>query len=89
MDSYKYMGNHKATHNGKEGISFMVWAPNAKEIELVGDFNDWDGSSHKLENLYDSGVWSIFTTDLSQGDIYKYNVVGCDDVSRLLQKFSI
>ena len=36
MDSYKYMGNHKATHNGKEGISFMVWAPNAKEIELVG-----------------------------------------------------
>ena len=61
----------------------MVWAPNAKEIELVGDFNDWDGSSHKLENLYDSGVWSIFTTDLSQGDIYKYNVVGCDDVSRL------
>ena len=83
LDSYKYMGNHKATYNRKKGISFMVWAPNAKEVQLVGDFNDWDGSSHKLENLYDSGIWSIFTTDLSQGDIYKYNVVGCDDVSRL------
>lgn len=41
------------------------------------------GSSHKLENLNDSGIWSMFTTDLSQGDIYKYNVVGCDGVSRL------
>ena len=77
------MGNHKAEYEGEEGISFMVWAPNAKQVELVGDFNNWDGSSHKLENLYNSGIWSIFTTDLSQGDIYKYNVVGCDGVSRL------
>ena len=52
------MGNHKAEYEGEEGISFMVWAPNAKEVELVGDFNDWDGSSHKLENLYNSGIWS-------------------------------
>ena len=83
LDSYLYMGNHKVNYNGEEGISFMVWAPNAQEVQLVGDFNDWDGSSHKLENLNDSGIWSMFTTDLSQGDIYKYNVVGCDGVSRL------
>ena len=43
------MGNHKVNYNGEEGISFMVWAPNAQEVQLVGDFNDWDGSSHKLE----------------------------------------
>ena len=61
----------------------MVWAPNAKEVQLVGDFNNWDGTSHKLENVNNSGIWSIFTTDLSQGDIYKYNVGGCDGVSRL------
>lgn len=49
----------------------------------MGDFNNWNGTSHSLTNMYDSGIWSIFTTDLGEGEIYKYNVVGCDGVSRL------
>ena len=76
------MGNHKAEYKGEQGISFMVWAPKAKEVRLVGDFNNWEGDSHKLENINNSGVWSIFTTELSQGDAYKYDVIGCDGVSR-------
>ncbi len=49
----------------------------------MGDFNNWNETSHSLTNMYDSGIWSIFTTDLGEGEIYKYNVVGCDGVSRL------
>lgn len=49
----------------------------------MGDFNDWNETSHSLINMYDSGIWSIFTTELGEGEIYKYNVVGCDGVSRL------
>lgn len=49
----------------------------------MGDFNNWNETSHSLINMYDSGIWSIFTTELGEGEIYKYNVVGCDGVSRL------
>ncbi|WP_434799764.1 1,4-alpha-glucan branching protein GlgB [Terrisporobacter vanillatitrophus] len=83
LDSYKFLGNHKAEDKDEVGKSFAVWAPNAKAIYLVGDFNGWNETSHPLENMYDSGIWSIFTTDLEEGDIYKYNVIGCDNVSRL------
>ena len=70
-------------YKGEVGNSFAVWAPNAKSVYLVGDFNDWNEASHPLENVYGSGIWSIFTTDLEEGNIYKYNVIGCDNVSRL------
>lgn len=60
-----------------------MWAPKAKAVYLVGDFNNWNETSHPLGNIYGSGIWSIFTTELKEGDIYKYNVVGCDNVSRL------
>lgn len=70
-------------YKGEVGKSFAVWAPNAKAVYLVGDFNNWNETSHSLTNMYDSGIWSIFTTDLGEGEIYKYNVVGCDGVSRL------
>ena len=83
LDSYKYLGNHKAEHKGKKGISFAVWAPKAKGVYLVGDFNGWNETSHPLENIDNSGIWSIFTTELSEGDTYKYNVIGCDGISRL------
>lgn len=83
LDSYKFLGNHKAQHKGIKGHAFSVWAPNAKAVYLVGDFNNWNETSHPLENMYNSGIWSVFTTELDEGDVYKYNVVGCDGVSRL------
>ncbi len=70
-------------HEEEEGIAFSVWAPNAKAVYLVGDFNNWNETSHPLKNIDNSGIWSVFTTELKEGDIYKYNVVGCDDVSRM------
>ena len=82
LDSYKYLGNHKAEHKGEQGIAFSVWAPNAKAVYLVGDFNNWDETSHPLEKFENSGIWTTFTAELKEGDNYKYNVIGYDGVSR-------
>lgn len=60
-----------------------MWAPRAEGVYLLGDFNNWNETSHPLENIENSGIWSIFTTELSEGDSYKYNVIGCDSISRL------
>ncbi|WP_242824227.1 GlgB N-terminal domain-containing protein [[Clostridium] dakarense] len=82
-DSYKFMGSHIATYKGKKGICFNLWAPNAKNVYLVGDFNDWDKESHPMENINDSGIWSIFLTNVIIGQSYKYNVIGYDGISRM------
>ena len=82
-DSYKFMGNHVAVHNNEKGISFVVWAPNAKSVYLVGSFNNWDRYSHPMENIDGSGVWGIFIPGIKEGVEYKYNVVGCDGIERL------
>ena len=80
-DSYKFMG----CHIDRESyiLSFTVWAPNAREVYLVGDFNNWSKNSHPMTNIGNSGVWNISLNDIKEGDAYKYNVVGCDGVSRL------
>ncbi|HSQ88352.1 1,4-alpha-glucan branching protein GlgB [Romboutsia sp.] len=80
-ESYKFMGCHIDKKN--KGVSFTVWAPNAKEVYLVGDFNNWNNTSHPMINIGNSGVWNIFSKDIKEGDTYKYNVVGCDGISRL------
>ena len=77
------MGSHVVSYKGKKGVSFMVWAPNAKCVYLSGEFNNWSIDSHPMTNLYHSGVWGIFIDNLSEGEKYKYNVIGCDGISRL------
>ncbi|MGL4913837.1 MAG: 1,4-alpha-glucan branching protein GlgB [Romboutsia sp.] len=83
LDSYEFLGNHVCEHRCKSGISFSVWAPEAQKVSLVGDFNNWNEESHPLENFDNSGIWTIFTTELCEGDNYKYNIVGCDGINRL------
>ncbi|MFZ9309707.1 MAG: 1,4-alpha-glucan branching protein GlgB [Candidatus Nanopelagicales bacterium] len=56
------------------GTAFTVWAPNAKGIQVVGDFNHWDGTSHPMRSLGVSGVWEIFIPDVKKGDTYKFRV---------------
>ena len=70
-------------YKGKIGICFNVWAPNAKNVYLVGDFNDWNKEAYPMENIEGSGIWTIFLTNAKQGQAYKYNVIGCDGVSRM------
>jgi 1,4-alpha-glucan branching enzyme len=64
------------------GTSFAVWAPNARGVRVVGDFNGWDGRGHPMRSLGSSGVWELFVPDIGEGTHYKYAVLGADSVWR-------
>ncbi|HEU0287669.1 MAG TPA: alpha-amylase family glycosyl hydrolase, partial [Nocardioidaceae bacterium] len=72
------------TLGGKvDGTAFSVWAPNAKGVRVVGDFNGWNGTTHPMRSLGGSGVWELFIPDVGQGAMYKFEVLGADDHWRL------
>lgn len=73
---YDKLGAHLITHEGAKGVHFAVWAPNAKRVSVVGDFNGWDGRRHVMRNRRDTGVWEIFLPDIGAGRAYKYEIVG-------------
>lgn len=83
FNSYKFMGCKLRTRNGESGAEFSVWAPNAKEVRVVGDFNCWNGSNHLMENIIGSGYWNIFIVNISEGDIYKYEIITKQETSVL------
>jgi 1,4-alpha-glucan branching enzyme len=64
------------------GTSFAVWAPNARHVALIGDFNGWDGNTHPMRRVQQSGVWEIFVPGLGGGTTYKYLVEGSDGIWR-------
>lgn len=64
------------------GTSFAVWAPRAKAVRVVGDFNGWDGRANPMRMLGASGVWELFVPGVGEGDVYKYEIRGADDVVR-------
>jgi 1,4-alpha-glucan branching enzyme len=72
---YEKLGAHPMTVEGKAGTCFGVWAPNAREVSLVGDFNGWNGSSHPLAPRGSSGVWETFVPGLGKGTLYKFHIV--------------
>ena len=72
------LGAHLITHQGASGVHFAVWAPNARFVSVVGDFNDWDHRRHLMRERLDIGVWEIFIPDLAEGRAYKYRIVGPD-----------
>jgi 1,4-alpha-glucan branching enzyme len=71
---YKILGAHPTTLQGVAGVQFAVWAPEAKRVSVVGDFNLWDGRKHIMERLGDSGVFALFIPELPEGSIYKYEI---------------
>lgn len=72
--SYKLLGAHYMEDNGEKGVRFSVWAPNAKEVMVVGDYNNWNGNHHKMKRVKDSGIWSLFVPGLDEGSLYKYKI---------------
>jgi 1,4-alpha-glucan branching enzyme len=72
--AYKKMGSHLRTFDGIQGTSFAVWAPSAKRVSVVGDFNHWDGRYHPMRALGSSGVWEIFIPGIGAGQKYKYEI---------------
>lgn len=73
---YEKMGAHVVTAGEVEGTYFAVWAPNARSVAVIGDFNGWNPTSHPLSARWDgSGIWEGFIPGLGQGVIYKYHIV--------------
>ncbi|MCD7905215.1 MAG: 1,4-alpha-glucan branching protein GlgB [Clostridiales bacterium] len=71
---YKKLGANAATVDGVEGVVFGVWAPNAKRVSVIGNFNDWDARRNQMRELYSEGVWEIFIPGLKNFDRYKYEI---------------
>ncbi|AKO97148.1 alpha-1,4-glucan:alpha-1,4-glucan 6-glycosyltransferase [Marinovum algicola DG 898] len=75
---WKALGAHVMTHEGVEGTHFAVWAPNARRVSVVGDFNGWDGRRFVMRRRGATGVHEIFVPDVADGTAYKYEVLGID-----------
>lgn len=72
------MGAHPLTHEGADGVHFAVWAPNARRVSVVGDFNGWDGRRHTMRLRQDTGIWEIFIPWVQPGLAYKFELIGPD-----------
>ncbi len=84
---WQVMGAHvhiyDTVHGSVHGVSFAVWAPNAKGVRVVGDFNYWDGTATPMRSLGSTGIWEIFVPEIGDGARYKFDVLGYDGVRRL------
>lgn len=76
---YEKLGAHLMTMDGVEGVSFAVWAPNAKSVSVIGNFNSWDERRNQMRVLGESGIWEIFVPGLKEFDQYKYQVKAQDN----------
>ncbi|TJX05468.1 MAG: 1,4-alpha-glucan branching protein GlgB, partial [Mesorhizobium sp.] len=74
------LGAHLIDHEGASGVHFAVWAPNARRVSVVGDFNEWDGRRHTMRVRRDTGIWELFVPDIGAGRPYKYEIIGPDGV---------
>ena len=82
ISAYEYMGAHAVTHDGVDGYMFRVWAPRARAVSVVGDFNSWDAGAHPMAKITD-GIWERFVPGGSTYDAYKFAVTGPDGVERM------
>ncbi|MFK8082852.1 MAG: 1,4-alpha-glucan branching protein GlgB [Granulosicoccus sp.] len=72
---YNTLGSRVMNFNGVDGVHFAVWAPNARRVSVVGEFNDWDGRRHIMRSHPGSGIWDIFVPQIESGALYKYEIV--------------
>ncbi len=74
---YKKLGAHPMKLGGIEGTMFAVWAPNARGVSVVGDFNMWDGRMHQMRRHGSSGIYELFIPGVKSGAVYKYRITSC------------
>ena len=75
--AYEKFGAHPLTVKGREGIAFAVWAPNARQVAVIGDFNGWSADSHVMHSS-DAGIWTLFIQGLPEWSVYKYLITAAD-----------
>ncbi len=80
---WRVLGAHPREIDGTEGTAFSVWAPGARSVSVVGDWNGWNGEVHPLRSLGGSGVWELFVPDVTVGVPYKYEIRGRDGGIRI------
>ena len=71
---YAHLGAHARELSGVSGTGFAVWAPSARTVAVVGDFNSWDGRLHHMRSLGSSGIWELFVPAVGDGDVYKFEI---------------
>ncbi|MBM3599484.1 MAG: 1,4-alpha-glucan branching protein GlgB [Alphaproteobacteria bacterium] len=76
--AYDVMGAHVTAVEGTTGVVFVLWAPNARRVSLVGDFNNWDGRRHPMRLHPGAGIWEIFVPGLGAGERYKFEIKAAD-----------
>ena len=72
---WRRLGAHAMCHEGVVGVAFAVWAPNARAVRVVGEWNGWDGRLHPMRSLGPSGIWELFVPAALPGQLYKYELV--------------
>ena len=80
---YEVLGAHFMECDGVSGVNFRLWAPNARRVSIVGDFNYWDGRRHPMRFHLKSGVWELFLPKASLGQLYKFELIDCHGNLRL------
>jgi 1,4-alpha-glucan branching enzyme len=72
---YEKLGSHITTHQNIQGVYFAVWAPNASQVSVIGNFNEWQDHQHKLNPRWDNtGIWEGFIPNIGKGELYKYRI---------------
>ncbi|MEZ5488820.1 MAG: 1,4-alpha-glucan branching protein GlgB [Gammaproteobacteria bacterium] len=77
-NAYRMLGANRLSQEGVLGVRFTVWAPNARRVAVVGDFNNWDERTHPMRVHFDSGIWELFLPGAQPGDHYKYAIRAAD-----------
>ena len=72
FEAYRFFGAHMRRQGDREGVVFRTWAPHAKAVCIVGDFNSWVPGSHPMQQLEDTGIWEAFIPGVQEYDVYKY-----------------
>nr|5GR1_A Chain A, 1,4-alpha-glucan branching enzyme GlgB [Crocosphaera subtropica ATCC 51142]5GR6_A Chain A, 1,4-alpha-glucan branching enzyme GlgB [Crocosphaera subtropica ATCC 51142] len=70
---YEKLGAHVGEINGVKGVYFAVWAPNARNVSVIGDFNNWDGREHQMRKR-NYTIWELFVPEIGSGTVYKYEI---------------
>lgn len=83
FESFRVFGAHLTEQNGKKGTSFCVWAPHAKQVSVVGNFNNWDRNNHQMKKMSEEGIWNLFIEGIEEGEIYKYEIITSSDETLL------
>ncbi len=72
---WQALGAHVMEHEGVAGVHFALWAPNAQRVSVLGDFNHWNGAQYPMRRVGNTGVWELFLPGLSDGAVYKYELI--------------